>query len=469
MKRSERRRIAPQAMAVGQPSASVGTPQSRGQIEAQTGGAGVRRRRAQQGAVPPVVYLLIGLFFVLEYSRLPSIIPIIGSIRAQMLVLAALIVCLFRFADKSVLQHPVTKWTFAFAVLCGLGILFTPNTRAAFNMMVNILTYLVAVSMPLIAFVKTADRMRWFLGLFVSAAAFVAVWSMTHGGKGPGGFIGDENDCALVLNFALPFAVALIGWPNLSTGQRWYYRLCALLIVLGSIATVSRGGFLGLIAACLVCFWYSKHKLRIIAWSAVVVMFSGAIAPLVLPPGYIEEMRSIGDVEDGTRQNRIYFWKLGWIMYKANPVLGVGAGNYPWTVADYERKLPPEKLFRNRYSGGRYAHSLYFTLLPELGTAGVVVFGALLIFTLRAGWSLRRSARDLKGVDEPRSIIHLRLGTAIIASLAAFAVTAAFISVLYYPCFWNLAGIAAAAGALAVPPTEVPKNSKNKRRRGATA
>jgi O-antigen ligase len=468
MRRIDRRQRRQQAANTAPPPTGVVSPEQSASEAASAPAIPQRGRRVSPG-VPQGVFWLLGTFFILEYSRIPSIFPFIGAIRVQMLLLVALVVCLFRFADKSIWRQPVTKWMFAFGILCGLGILFTPNTRAAFNMMVNILTYLGAVVLPLIAFVKTADRMRWFLGLFVSVAAFVAIWSMTHGGKGPGGFIGDENDCALVLNFALPFAVALVGWPNLSGGQRWFYRVCALLIVLGSIATVSRGGFLGLVAACLVSFWYSKQKMKILGWSAVVVMFSGVLAPIVLPPDYIKEVQSIGDVEDGTRQNRIYFWKLGWMMYKANPVLGVGAGNYPWTVADYERRLPPEQLFRNRYSGGRYAHSLYFTLMPELGTAGVVAYLALLVIALRAGWRLRKSARDLKETDAVQSAIHQRLGTAIIASLAAFSVTAAFISVLYYPCFWHLVGIAAASAALAAPPAADAANTKKTRRRGAVA
>lgn len=416
--------------------------------------AGSRRRRPQQGAVPPIVYTLLGLFFVLEYSRIPSIVPILGMIRIQMLVLLALVVCWFKFADRSEIKHPIVKWVAAFAFLCALSIFYTPNTRAAFNMMMNIITYLAAGILPLLAFVRTTDRLKWFLELFVYANTFIAYWALTHGGTGPGGFITDENDCALVLNVALPLAVAVANWPGQTKAKKWIFLGCAVLLTFGSIATLSRGGFLGLVAAAACGFYVSRQKMRIVMLALGMAVIFIPLAPVVLPEKYIDEVKSINDPSDGTRQNRIYFWKLGWMMFKANPVLGVGAGNYPWTVADYERRLPAEERFRGRFSGGRPSHSLYFTLLPELGTVGVIVFGAIATHVLRSGLSRRQRTgakrkRGRKG-GEPESQLTPDqqrcdlVGRAIVCSCMAFLASGAFISVLYYPSFWHLAGIAAA-------------------------
>src|SRR5690606_5518728 len=115
---------------------------------------GVRRHRERHAAVPPVAYGLLGLFFILEYSRIPSIVPILGTLSIQMLVLLALVVCWFMYADRSDLKHPMVRWVTAFAFLCALGVLYTPNTRAAFNMTMNIASYLLAGILPLLAFVR---------------------------------------------------------------------------------------------------------------------------------------------------------------------------------------------------------------------------------------------------------------------------------------------------------------------------
>lgn len=410
-------------------------------------------------AVPNSVYVLLGLFLVLEYTRVPSIIPLLGVLRLQLFLILLLIISWFRFADRNDLKNPIVKLVLAFAVLCGLGILYTPNTRTAFNMMMNVFTYAAAIILPLLAFVKTVARLKWFLTLFVLANTFIAIWALTHGGVGPGGFISDENDCALVLNVALPFAAALAWWPGQTGRMKFFWLACAALIVMGTIVTMSRGGFLGLVACAGTAFWYSRNKLKIIAALVVVTVIGVPLAPHILPARYLAEIESINDPSDGTRQNRIYFWKLGWMMYKQNPVWGVGAGNYPWTVATYERQLPPEELFRGRYSGGRPAHSLYFTLLPELGTVGVLIFGSLVWRVIQTGRRVRIT-RSLDRVRPPRGAVPPPpkptaddealdgVGRAIVASCVAYLGTGAFISVLYYPSFWHLAGIAAAVGSI---------------------
>jgi O-antigen ligase len=425
------------------------------------------RTRAGAGTPPKSVYTLLGLFIVLEYTRIPSIIPVLGVLRLQMFLTLLLVFVWFRYADRSDLKNSIVKFVLAFAFLCGLSIFFTPNTRAAFNMTLNILMYLAAVVLPLLAFVRTVDRLKWFLQLFVGANAFIAIWALTHGGTGPGGFITDENDCALVLNMALPFAAALALWPGQTSRAKLFWLGCTFLFALGTVATMSRGGFLGLVCCALAMFWYARKKMKVIGILVASLVVVVPLAPLVLPAKYMDEIRSINDSSDGTRQNRIYFWKLGWIMYKSNPVLGVGAGNYPWTVADYERRLPPDQLFRNRYSGGRPSHSLYFTLLPELGTAGVIVFGSLVYLVIQSGRRARyrppqvktRGARGSAPPVAPASPDQEaldRVGRAVVAACIAYLGTGAFISVLYYPSFWHLTGIAAALGATVAAQKKIP-------------
>jgi O-antigen ligase len=422
--------------------------------------AGLRRRASAAGTPPNSVYFLLGLFVVLEYTRVPSLIPVLGVLRSQMFLLLVLFFAWFRYSDRTAdLKNPIVRLVLAFASLCALSIFFTPNTRAAFNMMLNILTYLAAIILPLLAFVKTADRLKWFLQLFVASNTFIAFWALTHGGTGPGGFITDENDCALVLNVAMPFALALVVWPGQTRVMRIVWAGCAALCLFGAVATLSRGGFLGIVAYLGTVFWFSRSKLKVIGIALVCAVIFVPLAPVLLPPRYIAEIESINNTEDGTRQNRIYFWKLGWMMYTMNPVFGVGAGNYPWTVANYERLLPPDQLFRNRYSGGRPAHSLYFTLLPELGTAGVVVFGSLVYCVIQNGRRARikpppkAQLRAQRGAPPPPPPSPDRVaidgvGRALVASCVAYLATGAFISVLYYPSFWHLAGIAAAVASI---------------------
>lgn len=417
-----------------------------------------RRSKAATAIEPPRwVYVFLGIFLVLDYTRLPSILSLLGALRLQFLIMVLLIIACLRYADRNAFADPLVRLVAAFVFLCGLGTLFAPNTRTAFNMMTNVFTYLIAVVLPLVIFVRTTDRLKWFFSIFALSNTFIALWAITHGGTGPGGFVSDENDCALVLNVALPFAVALASWPGQTRRARLFWAGCAALMVVGTMSTISRGGFLGLLACVGALVWFSAKRMKFLGAAIGLLIVLVPLASAVVPDRFAAEIASITDKGDSTRQNRIYFWKLGWMMYKANPVFGVGAGNYPWTVATYELQLPPDEIFRGQLSGGRVAHSVYFTLLPELGTTGVLVFGSAVYLVMRSGQRMRirpvkkkKTAREGPVTREP-SLQELELdtaGRAIIAACIAYLATGAFISVLYYPSFWHLAGVAAAAAAI---------------------
>jgi hypothetical protein len=87
---------------------------------------------------------------------------------------------------------------------------------------------------------------------------------------------------------------------------------------------------------------------------------------------------------------------------------------------------------------GRVAHSLWFTLLPELGIPGVLAYGLLLFFNLRDSVRLRSIGWSLGGGD---GTLLVGLGSAFLASLAGFFASGTFLSVLYYSHYWYLTGL----------------------------
>ncbi len=140
----------------------------------------------------------------------------------------------------------------------------------------------------------------------------------------------------------------------------------------------------------------------------------------------------------------MYIWGIGWEMFLDNPVIGVGGNNFPFRFSDYEGDRRLHGITR----GWRAAHSLYFTLLPELGLVGTGIFFALVCYTLR---DLRVARRALARKPQPQgiqsqkeseragvSLYHLAL--AMEGSLISFLVSSAFISTLYYPNFWVMMG-----------------------------
>ena len=68
--------------------------------------------------------------------------------------------------------------------------------------------------------------------------------------------------------------------------------------------------------------------------------------------------------------------------YLANPILGVGAGNFSWNLGEFQGDELLAKYDQN-LSGSVVAHSLYFELLADLGSTGVAVFITLVWLSFR--------------------------------------------------------------------------------------
>jgi hypothetical protein len=93
---------------------------------------------------------------------------------------------------------------------------------------------------------------------------------------------------------------------------------------------------------------------------------------------------------------------------------------------------------------GRAAHSLWFTLLPELGVVGTALFLLILWEVVKR---LKRSEKMLARLEaHPYEGLHedLMLTFAMRASLVAYLAGGTFLSVLYHPHIPYLIGFAIA-------------------------
>ena len=176
--------------------------------------------------------------------------------------------------------------------------------------------------------------------------------------------------------------------------------------------------------------------------SLVKVLLIGALlGPVVLyftPDEYISDMETINDTEDGTRNERLMSWGYGWDMFLANPILGVGAANYPTTVYLYQENTETFKAGGQKHLWGRLAHSMWFTLIPELGLVGIVIYFSI-VFTI-----LSMLRRIISGslVDNSQ---EASVAKAIIVSMVGFFSCGLFVSILYYPQFWHLVAFSSAS------------------------
>ena len=95
---------------------------------------------------------------------------------------------------------------------------------------------------------------------------------------------------------------------------------------------------------------------------------------------------------------RLLYWGVGWEMFRAHPLTGVGANNYEvafpvarerFAAAHADSSL----LGLNEQLLTQYAHNEYVQILAELGLVGMVFFGAFCLLLVRTLWIALRHAR----------------------------------------------------------------------------
>ncbi len=416
---------------------------------------------------PMVMYLV---YLGMEYMRPPNPLGI------PLVIAIALFAVWVSRSNK--IWAPQFYCFFALEAVIAVMGPFAENNYNVFMWARNMGVMLFCIVIPLVHVVNTERRFSLFIAGITIVMAYLGLYAITHGGRGPGGHVGDENDAALALNSFIPL-VFLSMFLAKSVLQRVLYGLALGIMVLGVAATMSRGGFLGLVAALGYCFFLTPNKGKTLALGFVMLLI---LIPLA-PEKYWDEIASIGtearneDPRQGTGALRKEYWKAAREMFKANPVFGVGAGNFRWNLGRYQTPDQFERLGRSLE--GTECHSVYFATLAELGGAGFGIFLAILWYNVRdlSGMlkakqpltsdhnGIRASARSVpvKALSFDSAIRGRRSESAaaeelprigpieqsrltlyahgLRGGLLGFLVSGVFLSAFGYPPFWLLTGL----------------------------
>jgi O-antigen ligase len=299
----------------------------------------------------------------------------------------------------------------------------------------------------IVTFVNSTGRMHKLILMWLGVHTVLAVNGMLHQGRGVGGWLGDENDFGMEMNVAIPVAFFMYQGAT-NKGSKFLYVGLLAVFVMSLIATSSRGGFLGLLAVAAYCWFYSPKKLM----SLLLGLCLAGLVSIAAPQEYWDRISSITEdktMEEGTAGQRVFTWGIGWEMFLDNPMFGVGQGNFPWAIGEYMGG----RTWQTKSLAGRQAHSLYFTLLPELGLVGVMIFGAMvyvnyrdtrvknLVLRTSSAVSARRDEADIQDLQISRATLY---GNAILGGMIGYLATSTFISTLYYPTFWIMMALAVA-------------------------
>jgi|KBSSwiStaDraftv2_1062776.scaffolds.fasta_scaffold08222_7 O-antigen ligase len=400
----------------------------------------VNKKRRSEKPGDEIYFLILLAHIYFEYVRPATVFPFLSPFKlGGLLLLASVLIWLFR-CSKDALRDPLIK---VYCVGLAQMVVWVPlavNNYHAFNHTMDLTYYLIGAILPLAALINTDDRLRRFFHHWVVINFLVALVTVRAGGKGTGGFLADENDVGLAMNMALPFAAYLCFLPDISRLRRWFYILASVTILFAIVYSKSRGALVGLVAVSTIMWLLSKKKVKNLAIAVSVALLFGGIVVSLLPAGYFERMQTASDPNNSTRVERIYSWQIGWEMFKHNPVFGVGPGNYPYRVVEYQDLV-------RRPSGrppipGRVAHSLYFTLFPELGLVGTLIFAYLSVGIVTRMRAIYKIPRKRVAIADQTPRDYQLIAKAIVVSLFAYLSAGAFITVNYYPCYWLLLGFA---------------------------
>ncbi|MBY0401157.1 O-antigen ligase family protein [Myxococcota bacterium] len=371
-----------------------------------------------------LLWMLV-VFLILEYIRPPAIV----QLKLQMLISLILpLFCYFVVKDR--------RWSWTLTAQIGVmmvaavGVLYASNYFSAY-FVTRILFTTIAISISMAWLLSRLDFFRRCLWAWTLIMTYLAIYSIQHGGFGPGGIIGDENEVALACNTAVPMAYFGAVWSR--GWRRWAYLAIGLLLLSAVVMTNSRGGFVGLAATVGYIVMISKHRIRTLAGLTI----AGFIFFLAAPQQYIDEILSIeketsGEIEDGTADARMFLWTAALNMWKANPVLGVGAGNSRFRTGEFQPDWEGS-MYSERDWSGTAIHSGLFEALSELGSVGILLYGSFVANHFTVLRRVRRRVRKTKGLPDALSREMEMYAGALAGGMVGYLASGLFLSVAYHP------------------------------------
>ncbi|HWX87418.1 MAG TPA: O-antigen ligase family protein [Solirubrobacteraceae bacterium] len=253
------------------------------------------------------------------------------------------------------------------------------------------------------------------------------------------GTVGDANELAAALVVGLFLASAVLFDRSRPALLRAACAATAVLCLGGIVLSLSRGGLVALAVAAVVAVvvagrWRIPMLAAAVAVCASALFYFVALAPLPARERVTEV---------GTGTGRTDLWTVGLRMVGANPLNGVGVGNFQEASVHY--LLQPGLIHRADFiiSTPKIAHNTYLQAFSELGIPGGILF--LLIVLSGAGCSLL-AARVAAGTGQ----LELELlARGVFVGTTGFLAASFFISENYSKLMWILLALGPAMIAIA--------------------
>jgi len=255
----------------------------------------------------------------------------------------------------------------------------------------------------------------------------------------------NSNQLGLFMVGSAVLAATLAMSRAFSGVTRLLLAAASVICLLALLKTGSREALLGLFVAMIVGTVFAGRGRRALAMLlTTVAILSAAFYIAAFAPPDIRER--VTQLEGGSGREDI--WRVGVRMVRANPVLGVGAGNY--IVSSKHYYLGPGAVRRPEYiiDDPKEAHNIYLNVLAELGVVGLAAFLAIVGSMLACGVMAARAFAQ-RG-DTSMEIVSRGVCAALCGVLAG----SFFSSQLYSKPLWLMLALCPALLAIARDPRQ---------------
>jgi putative inorganic carbon (hco3(-)) transporter len=313
-------------------------------------------------------------------------------------------------------------------------------------------TFRFALDAMLIPIVFWAVRQRkhvvWLFGVFVVGALLSVLWGLTQAkvvGGASAAQVGrltganvEANELATLLIVCTLFAIALALVLRRAPIPRTLAVLAAIAAMAAFFGTFSRGGLVALAVVLLAGCVYAGRSRPVFVALVLGVVLVGSVFLQDTSSGAVQRLTS------ASTSGRADIWKVGLRIVRANPIVGVGSGNYAVAEPHYLLISPGTIRSTDFIIDAPYpAHNIYLHVLAEMGVIGLALFLSVIVLSIRAAAEAVKLFRA-RG-DRSLEILGRTLVIAILGILAADF----FASDQYSKQLWLLLALGPALLALA--------------------
>lgn len=309
----------------------------------------------------------------------------------------------------------------------------------------------------LVNHLDTAENMRFFIivtisGLLAESVLMIFQWitgkaffiagiqAVMVGSNRVGGTLGHTGPAAGYLSAMALMATSMI-WGFREFALKRLAVISMILSILALISTGSRIGY-GAFGVTLIIFLLACLQLGFIKRGTLILLFVSIALVAIVFSGIITA-RFSSSLNDPSARSRPMMWKLAWKTIQANPIIGVGAGNYALVTRDYYSYDigPMAEVY------DKIVHNAYLGVWAETGTFSLICYLWMFAAAIMRAWSCKQSRHPLK------SLLGVGLGLGIL-SLCIQMLTGTFYMRSITMFTWILVAMAAALPSVNLNPKQ---------------